>query len=244
MNNHAVFVSARSSSTRLPNKVLLDINGSTALDHLVKNLKQSNLTDTIVICTTTNPADDEIEKKAVQLNVKCFRGSEKDKLARWKGACKKFNIEMFAECGADDLLCDHELIDSVFRTYYKSGCDFINGKDFYNDVYGITYELLRNIYHTLPKGIEAHDLSFAIKESKFSTCRLNADKKFQKKYRLTLDYPEDLIFFKELFKKTGKHQPSFDDIIKTLDNNPNIVDINFFLEKEWIKNQDDQILRQ
>lgn len=238
MNNHAIFISARSSSTRLPNKVLLDINGTTALDHLVKNLKGSNFTNTIVICTTKNLGDDKIEKKAHQLQVECFRGSEEDKLLRWKGACEKFNIDMFAECGADDLFCDPELIDLVFSTYNKHRCDFINGKDLYNDVYGLTYNLLKSVCETKDSVIETHHLASFINQSDFSACNLKAPKKFNKKYRLTLDYPEDLSFFKEVFKKGGDN-PSFKEVMNILDEHPDIAKINLFLEKEWRENQND-----
>tara|TARA_Y100000004_G_C8854186_1_gene386096 strand:- start:64 stop:870 length:807 start_codon:yes stop_codon:yes gene_type:complete len=231
----AIFISARMSSSRLPRKVLLDINGTTAIDILVSNLKKSKYADQIVICTTTSSADDDIEAKATELNVGCFRGSEEDKMERWQGACKKFGVGMFAECGADDVFCDYQLIDAVFKKY-EEGYDFIDGKDLYNDVYGITSNFLDKACKEKSCIIETHDLPKFVKNLKASSTKLDVDRKFKKKYRLTLDYEEDLLFFKKILENIGDN-PKYEDIMLYLDNNPEIVSINLFLDEEWKENQ-------
>ena len=236
MIKKAIFISARCSSTRLPNKVLLDINGTTAIDYLVNNLKNSKFAEEIVICTTDSIADDTINEKADKLNVKCFRGNEEDKLVRWKGACEKFNIEMFAECGADDMFCDHELVDLVFKKYDQGLYDFIDGKDLYNDVYGITRNLLEGLCETKNSIIETDQLAAFVRDLNFSYAKLKVNKKFHKKYRLTLDYEEDFLFFQKVLETTGNNA-SYSDIILLLDKNPEIATINWCREQKWKDNQ-------
>ena len=57
----AAIISARTGSTRLPNKVLLDISGKTALERMIERVKNAKTLDRIVIATSTNKRDDSIE---------------------------------------------------------------------------------------------------------------------------------------------------------------------------------------
>ena len=114
-----IFISVRSNSTRLPNKAMADICGKPAIEYLIHNLKNSKKADGIVLCTTELSSDDVLCDIAVKNRIDFFRGNEEDKLLRWKGACEKFGVEMFAECGGDDIFCDYELIDIVFDQYSR-----------------------------------------------------------------------------------------------------------------------------
>ena len=61
-------------------------------------------------------------------------------------------------------------------------------------------------------------------------------------YRLTLDYPEDLEFFKRLFDHFGENTyrvPTL-DIIRYLDENPQIVEINKHCEDMYRKRLETQ----
>ena len=53
-------IQARTTSTRLPNKVLLDIAGKPALQHIIERLRQSKKLETIIVATTTNETDNLI----------------------------------------------------------------------------------------------------------------------------------------------------------------------------------------
>ena len=45
----SVIIQARMGSTRLPGKVLKQIEGKTVLEHVITRIKQSNLIDEIII---------------------------------------------------------------------------------------------------------------------------------------------------------------------------------------------------
>lgn len=64
-------------------------------------------------------------------NINYYRGSSKDKLERWNGACNKYQVNFFVTADGDDLFCDPELIDLAFKQYDKSdgGIDFIKSDD-------------------------------------------------------------------------------------------------------------------
>ena len=59
---------------------------------------------------------------------------------------------------------------------------------------------------------------------------------FTKNIRLTLDYHEDLLVFKNLLKKF-KVTSKYSDIIKYLEKNKIVSKINFFRQNDWKINQ-------
>ena len=63
-----------------------------------------------------------------QNSIEYFRGSESDKLERWNGSCKKFNVDFFVTADGDDLFCEPELIDLAFKQQKISQEDFIESE--------------------------------------------------------------------------------------------------------------------
>lgn len=76
-------VQARLGSTRLPGKILKPFYGNQSiLDLMVHKLSAiSNIP--VIIATTNSVINEPIEKKALALGVKCFRGEENDVLKRF-----------------------------------------------------------------------------------------------------------------------------------------------------------------
>jgi len=102
----AIFITVRTGSKRLANKCLLKINGIPTIEHLIKRVKKSKKTDLIILCTTNNKEDDILCDIAVANNINYYRGSSKDKLERWNGACNKYQVNFFVTADGDDLFCD------------------------------------------------------------------------------------------------------------------------------------------
>ena len=75
-------IEARMAASRLPGKVLADVNGIPLLGVLIARLKQASSINDIVIATTTESADDSIVKFAKREGIQVFRGSEDDVLKR------------------------------------------------------------------------------------------------------------------------------------------------------------------
>ena len=66
----------------------------------------------------------------------------------------------------------------------------------------------------------------------FSVNYIKSNYKFSQNLRITLDYAQDLIFFKKIFKyfnSINKKNFVLDDVIKYLTKNPKIANINNFL---------------
>ena len=114
---NSILITVRTSSTRLPRKAILDINGKPTIQYLIENIKKSKLADKIILCTSEEPDDDILCQIATDCGIDYYRGSLKDKLVRWMEACKEYNIDFFVNVDGDDLFFDYNLADLVIEQY-------------------------------------------------------------------------------------------------------------------------------
>ena len=113
-------IQARMSSTRLPGKILKKVGGKPLLAWQISRLQQSRLLDDVIVATSISEADDLVEEFCNQNDVKCFRGSEHDVLARIAGAIEEYNIDIHVELYGDCPLIDPHIVDEFIGFYLKS----------------------------------------------------------------------------------------------------------------------------
>jgi len=243
----AIFISVRSTSSRLPNKAYKKIDGhQTTIEYLIQRIKKSTMANKIILCTTTNSSDDALCDIAESNGINYFRGPEEDKLLRWLGAAKQFNVDFIVNADGDDLFYDHELADFCFKQYDKTNADFIDGSGLYIDVYGLKTTALEKVC-LKKKSDQTEFISpffYKLSEELFIEKLKNVPKKWKKiKIRMTLDYEEDLIFFKEVVTsmKKLKIKQNYKNILDFVLKSPYIVDINWHRETDWSNNQDKKI---
>ena len=243
---NCIFISVRSNSTRLPQKATLSICGMPTIEFLIRNLKKSKLANEIILCTTQDASDDVLCNIATKCGIKYHRGSTEDKLLRWKSACKEHEVDFFVNVDGDDLFFDYGLVDLVFQQHKKDFADFIDGRGLYNDVYGISSKGIKTVCeHKSNEDTEFIKVYFDNIKNLIKTQKLiDVPTKYKKRnIRMTLDYQEDLDFFRaivEHFKKNNLEM-SFEAILEFLKNNPSIIQINWHKEQNWKDNQDKMI---
>ena len=54
----SIFITVRTSSTRLPKKAILKICDKPAIQYLIENIKKSKFADKIILCTSEEFGDD------------------------------------------------------------------------------------------------------------------------------------------------------------------------------------------
>lgn len=231
-------IEARMSSTRLPGKVLADINGVPALTRLLRRLRQCKTLDDIILATSILPADDVLEEWAKKEGVKYYRGSENNVLQRVVEAHRSVATDIVVEITGDCILTDPEIVDMAVQTF------------FYNDCH-----LATNCYSpSFPPGLYAQvfhfsDLEKVDKENRDSAAQEHVSLYFYehpelfriihmvappnwllpRDYRIYLDYPEDLVFLREIYRHL---EPRFGDgfmaqeIVSFLKENPELSEIN------------------
>jgi spore coat polysaccharide biosynthesis protein SpsF len=117
-------IQARMTSSRLPGKVLIDIAGFPMLYHVIKRVFSAQMVDQIVVATTDDPADDQIEEFCNSINISCFRGHPFDVLDRYYQAASKFQADIIVRITADCPIMDPTLIDTLIQSFLDTGVDF------------------------------------------------------------------------------------------------------------------------
>ena len=103
----------RTGSTRLPGKVLMEVNNTPLLKIHLDRLSKSKNVDKIIVATTMNEEDDVIEKIGKEWGYEVYRGSENDVLDRFYQAVKNLKPNWVVRVTSDCPLIDPQLIDKV-----------------------------------------------------------------------------------------------------------------------------------
>jgi spore coat polysaccharide biosynthesis protein SpsF len=239
-------IEARMSSSRLPGKVLMDINGQPSLTRQVRRLRLAKKLDDIVIATTTNPADDAIEAWAKSENVACFRGSEDDVLLRVVEAQRSMNSDIVVEICGDTPLIDPAVIDQAITLFEGSDCDIVSNTFRLSYPQGIDAQVfclsdLEEVERTVkdPAVREHVSLYFYDHPERYRLVDLIAPPEHtMPKQRLQLDYEEDLALIREVYRQLEPDNgDSFGvgDIAALLSANPDLADLNKHCEEMSVR---------
>jgi spore coat polysaccharide biosynthesis protein SpsF len=241
---NAIFITVRTDSSRLPNKALLKILEKPIIELVILRAKQVKNSDNIILCTTIRQIDDELVQIAKKCGIEYFRGSVEDKLERWLGASKRFNVDYFITVDGDDLFCDPELIEISIQQMESGKCDFIKaprGLICGAFTYCIKTSALEKVCNM--KDTNDTEMMWVYFENTgiFNVCNLNVRDKifFSEEIRLTLDYEEDFQFFATVFETLAckNNDLPLRRIAKFLNDHPEIVAINSFRQKDYLENQ-------
>lgn len=240
----AIFITVRTTSTRLPKKCLLEVSGRKMIVHLIERLKRSKKAEIIVLCTTESKNDDILCDIAKNNGILFFRGSEEDKLARWLGAARKYAVENFVTADGDDIFCEPELIDLAFAQYEDTRADFIEGKELIcgSFTYAIKTEALKKVCEIKDDDDTEMMWVYFTDTGLFKTEELKDVPPIFKRpeIRMTLDYEDDYKFFKtiiEHFVSENKKDFNLRDVVDFLDKNPQVIKINQYLQERFLANQ-------
>lgn len=113
-------IQARLGSTRLPGKVLMDLEGQTVLARGVRRAQAIRGVDEVVVATTTAAKDDPVVDEARRLEVGVFRGSEEDVLSRYLGAAAEFRADVVVRITSDCPLLDPKQSARVVGRLHES----------------------------------------------------------------------------------------------------------------------------
>jgi spore coat polysaccharide biosynthesis protein SpsF len=122
--NIVAIIQARLGSTRFPGKVFAPLADYPLIWHVINRLKYSNKISKIVLATTINPLDDDLETWALKENITIFRGSENNVLERFYFSAKENNANIIVRITADDPFKDPTIIDGVIENLIIENLDF------------------------------------------------------------------------------------------------------------------------
>src|SRR3990167_5033406 len=112
------------SSSRLPGKIMADIEGHPMLFHIIERARRIMGIDDLVIATTTQRSDDLVEQWAKTNGVNVFRGSEEDVLKRYFDTALKYKADVVVRICADSPLFDPELTGKMVDSIINNNGDY------------------------------------------------------------------------------------------------------------------------
>jgi spore coat polysaccharide biosynthesis protein SpsF len=240
MHKFGIVTQARMTSTRLPGKVLLRVNGRSLLEYHLDRLAAAGVP--ICVATTTNLTDDPIVEECNRLRVPYFRGSENDVLSRFVGAVEQEAYENVIRVTSDCPLVDGSLINAAINEYSK----FMPSDDIYYSnclertfPRGMDFEIFsRNLLQRAH--IDATNPSQREHVTQFLYINLKSELKFihfksgqdNSDLRLTVDESADFLLVKTLIENYSAEKLSCGDIINIIRGNPELSQINSHIRQK------------
>ena len=115
---------ARTGSTRLPGKILKEIQGETLLQIHLDRLKKCKNVSEIIVATTNNIEDKIIFDKAIEWGFNSSKGSESDVLDRFYQVAKDKKPDWIVRVTSDCPLIDPCLVDEVISFVQENDKDY------------------------------------------------------------------------------------------------------------------------
>ncbi len=226
-----VVLQARMSSSRLPGKVLMPINGQPMIFRQINRVIESTQVEDLIVATSVNRSDDELVKFLESNNIKVFRGSLDNVLSRFLEITKKINPTNVVRLTADCPLVMPKLIDEMIAFFEEKSPDYLSNSlvpTFPDglDVEIISSEALSRLESLDLSKMELEHVTMGIYNRPDFFKVLNFSNTVnQSNMRWTVDYPEDLDFVRSVYSHFKGQESIFDheEVLEFLRLNPEVV---------------------
>jgi spore coat polysaccharide biosynthesis protein SpsF (cytidylyltransferase family) len=229
----AIIIQARMGSTRLPGKVLEDLCGRPVLQHVIERCRRIPSANLVVCAVPDSPASDPLAAIAVAHGAVVSRGSETDVLSRYANAAREVGADVVMRVTSDCPLIDWEVCDRVLRLRLQSGADYAANNMPPSFPHGLDCEAFTSaaLFRAALEATEAYDREhvtpYLRRTTGMTRINLTADDPQHAHHRWTLDFPEDLAFFRAVFARLPEGaEPGTQDVLAVLAQYPGISDIN------------------
>jgi spore coat polysaccharide biosynthesis protein SpsF (cytidylyltransferase family) len=229
---------ARCTSSRLPNKALLEIQGRETIALVIDRMKRCESFDCLILATSTDPSDDALVEIAKREGILSFRGSLDNVSMRFYEAAELYNLDYFVRITGDSLLCDSVMLDVAVKSHLEAGRDvtFSENMPFGTNKEVISMNTIKTILDKANIPSNTEYLEYYLENDRyFSKNVVKADYDFDSSLRITLDYEEDLRFFDCIYTHFKDINPSFTlrDALAWLQKNPHVAEINKHMVQKY-----------
>jgi spore coat polysaccharide biosynthesis protein SpsF (cytidylyltransferase family) len=234
---------ARCGSSRLPEKILKEINGQSLLELHLRRISQAKSITKLVVASTNEPDVFKIENICNKLNINVYKGSLDDVLERFYLSAKPENPDWVVRLTSDCPLIDPKVIDSVISFALENDCDYASN----------------TLNPTYPDGLDLEVMKFSALERAYKEASLKSDREHVTPYiwrnssykggnlfksmsyeseadlsslRLTVDKMEDFMVIESLVNALGTNQP-WEMYVDYLLNHKDILSLN----SDFIRNE-------
>lgn len=228
--NVAIVITARIKSNRLEEKVLQEINGKPAIEHLLNHVINQNKYP-VILAIPQHQDDDRLEQIAIDKGVEVYRGQDKSPFHRLLAVAESGGYDHVVRITADDILIDLNLLFQQIGFHLKGDGkprDYTYMKRCPEGIAGeviSTTALQKVAMEVGNQNIEF--TSYYLKRGGFRVREFyppSPGRDYQHSYRLTMDYEEDLTLLRVIH--TLLKEPGTLDIINLLKQNKYLLRIN------------------
>ena len=174
-------IQARTSSSRLPRKVLKPLpfdGGICVLQQVIRRVSKSQLIDEVIVATSNHEEDQEIVDVAKKENINYYCGSLSNVLQRYYNAAKQNYLDVIVRITSDCPCMDSNIIDKIVQNHLDLGADYTSNsltESFPRgiDVEVINFDVLERAYHEASHGYEKEHVTPFIYKSHPNEFKIN-----------------------------------------------------------------------
>lgn len=232
MIKYLVIIQARCGSSRLPSKVLKEIEGKTALEQMLGRVSMSKKIDEIIVATTIGVEDIPIVNLVSGLGYRVFVGSSGDVLDRYYQAARLVQPEYIIRLTADCPLFDWRVLDEAIDVLQPETDDLAMISETFpdgQDIEILRFSVLKKMWESAGLPSEREHVTQYVRNHKEQfvlqdfVCRLgNLNNE-----RWTLDEADDLTMVRAVYNHFAPRTDfSMEEIYAYLQTHPEVRSIN------------------
>jgi len=233
-------ITARLKSSRLPYKIIKDLNGKTVIERIIDRVKEVKGISDIVICTSSVPQDRPLVDIAVKNGIYYFNGDADDVMKRLLDAAKFFGLDYFLGITAENPLITIRYSGEIVKEIKKGHYDYvkIKGLPLGSATYGVKTKALEAACR-VKTIIDTEIWGYLIDRPEvFNVKTITAKGKLNKpSLRFTIDYEKDYELISSLYSKIPFEKViDLEDVMDYLDKHPDLAKINQGCEQIYLEN--------
>ena len=229
--NTLLIIQARTSSSRLPGKVLIPVNGKPILEWQTLRVLQTASVQQVVMATSVDDSDDEVELIANRCGIPTVRGSLKNVFSRFTKVIDLFNPKVVIRITGDCPLYMPKLCEMMLFEFKISNVDYLSNTLVPTYPDGCDIEIFSA---SALKSLKSVDLTSSELEhvtpglyqrNEYFNCKNFYNKWDESAHRWTLDTYDDLKFIRKIYKKFIGSETTFEyeDVVTLLRENPGLA---------------------
>lgn len=230
-SSNLLIIQARTSSSRLPNKVLREVNGKPILEWQTQRVLQTTGLDQVVIATSTESSDDEIVEIGKRCGIPTIRGDLHDVYSRFIKAVDTYNPEYIIRITGDCPFYMPKLCEAMLKEFKQSEVDYLSNTKPPTypdgcDVEIIRTSALRQLQKLTLTNSEREHVTLGIyNRQELFICKNFMNSIDESIHRWTLDSQDDFDFIAQVYREfIGKELTfTYPDVMRLLEQYPKLA---------------------
>lgn len=239
-----VIVACRMKSARLERKAVASIAGRPSVERCLESCLAIEGADLVVLATSTVEEDAALENHTLGGRARFWRGDPDDVIQRYLGACEACGIDVVIRVTADCPIVSSEIAAILLEHHFASGADYTVARDITvgTGTEIINREALQRVIALKGGARHSEYMTWYFQNNRhvFKVEMVDLPDDLIRDHRLTLDYPEDLEMFSQLYERLERENldPSLTNALKVLDGDEKLAAINRHLIIPYKTDQD------